>query len=72
MLYLVQQSGRNWAIKHQIALEQLDLLHCLPSLDGGRTRCGVWFVVERVLGLEMLVVARGVFIIERRMRIRSK
>ena len=73
MLHLVQQPRWNRAIKHQVSLEQLDLLHRLPPLDGGRARCGLWFVVEWVLGLKMLVVARGVLVvIERGVWIRPK
>ena len=70
MLHLVQQPGRNRAIKHQVALEKLHLLDRLPPLYRRRTRCGVRFVVERVLGLQMMVVPGGVFVVvQRRMRI---
>jgi hypothetical protein len=53
---LVQKSRRDWTIQHQVALEQLDFLDCLPSLDRCRTR-GVLngLVVERVLGIHLII-----------------
>jgi hypothetical protein len=63
MLDLVEQPGRNWAVKHQVSLEQLYLLDRLPPFYGRRARSGPRLVMERVLGLQLTVVARVVFVV---------
>ena len=42
--HLVQQSWWNGAVQHEVAVEQLHLLDCLPTPNWSRTRCWEWCV----------------------------
>jgi hypothetical protein len=48
MRNLAEQFRGNGAIKDEVAVEQLDFLHCLPAADRLRTWCWFYLVVELI------------------------
>jgi hypothetical protein len=53
---LVQQPWWDWAIEHQVALEQLDLLDSFPSLDWRWGGCRRRLIVERIVRMLIKIV----------------
>jgi hypothetical protein len=45
---LTEQFRGNGAIKDEVAVEQLDFLHCLPAADRLRTWCWLYLIVELI------------------------